>query len=97
MNKNLQTILESLGTEYAIKNIDLEDCIYRDLGDFDIEISGCNKKNGPHAVYVWQKKPLSIVYRKQGIRTLRGLKIELNRTMEMNEARKHGIKWPEEV
>lgn len=97
MNKNLMALLEELGPNYHIQAIDFEDCIYRDLGDYDIEISGCRKKNGPFSVFVWLKSKKTIVYRKAGIRTTRGLKAELNYVMELNEARKHGVKWPEEV
>lgn len=91
---NLLKMIKLLGADYGIKRIDFEDCVYRDLGDFDIEISGCGRKRGPFDVYVRQKQPLRIVYQKHNIRNHRELKIELNRVMEMHEARKQsGVKW----
>lgn len=97
MDKNLQNMLNELGQNYGIQTIDMEDCIYRDLGDYEIEISGCRKKNGPFSVFIWLKSKKTIVYRKTGIRSLRRLKSELNHVMELNQAREQGIKWPEEV
>lgn len=96
MNKNLKTMLTALGPNYRVKRIDMEDCPYRDLGDFDIEISGCRKRKGPFHVFVWQKSPLTIVHRKLDLKSIATLKRELSHIEEMNEARKHNIKWPEE-
>ncbi|ARF70684.1 hypothetical protein B7C51_24740 (plasmid) [Paenibacillus larvae subsp. pulvifaciens] len=54
ISKNLKAVLEHLGNQYTVKTIDLEECAYRKLNDrYDIEISGCRKKNGPYHVYVW--------------------------------------------
>lgn len=96
MNSNLQNHLNLMGPGFQIKSIDQEDCIYRDLGDYDIEISGGHRKNGPFHLYVWRKKGLSIVYRKLDIRSIARLKAALNLVLELHEARKQGIKWPEE-
>jgi hypothetical protein len=80
MHKGLKQTLEYLGPDYTMKVIDLEECAYRDLGEYDIEISGCRKKR--YRVYVWQKKPLKIVYASEVIRTLPALKAELDRLVE---------------
>ena len=51
-----QSLCESLGEEYSIRNIDFENCIYRDFGNgFNVEISGTytlNVKN-PATIYLW--------------------------------------------
>lgn len=48
-------LLAYLGKEYGKNRIDGENVIYRDLGDYDIEISGCHTKNQPVSIYVWNK------------------------------------------
>ena len=45
MNKNTLTrsqleLLDYLGTQYTVKRIDGLDCIYRDFGDYDVEVCG---------------------------------------------------------
>ena len=35
-----QDLLDYLGKQYTVKRIDGLDCIYRDFGDYDVEISG---------------------------------------------------------
>ncbi|MBE3570852.1 MAG: hypothetical protein IMW92_12300 [Bacillales bacterium] len=97
MNRNIQEVLKVLGKEYTVKNIDGEDCVYRDLGEYDIEISGCDEKRKPFSVYVWKKSPKTIVYRKQGIKTLPRLCGELNYVMELYRAKLQGVPFPEEV
>jgi hypothetical protein len=97
VNKNLREVLTSVGKEYTVKTIDFEECVYRDLGDFDIEVSGCNYKRSEFGVYVWSKSPQTIVYRKQGIKTIPRLCLELNYVLELHEARLQGHHWPEEV
>lgn len=55
MQKHLKEGLKLLGSDYTIKNIDFEDCIYRKLNDLiDFEISHCKKG---YTVFVWQLKP----------------------------------------
>lgn len=48
------------GKPYRKHIIDGENVIYRDLGDYDIEISGGHRITQPFAIYVWCKKPLWI-------------------------------------
>lgn len=96
MNKNMKEVLAELGSDYTTKVIDWEDCIYRDLGQFDIEVSGCNYKNRTYGVYVWSKLPQQIVYSKHDIKTIPGLCKELNYVLELHQARLQGQHWPEE-
>ena len=35
-----QDLLDYLGKQYTVKRIDGLDCIYRDFGDYDVEICG---------------------------------------------------------
>ena len=48
--------MDYLGNDYIVKNIDLEPCIYRDFGSYDVEISG-GYYTRPFRIYVWQTKP----------------------------------------
>jgi hypothetical protein len=89
-------VLKAVGNEYTVKIIDGEDCVYRDLGEYEIEISGCAEKRKPFSVYVWKKFPQMIVYRKQVIKTLPRLCGELNYVMELYHARLQGVPFPEE-
>ena len=52
-------LLAYLGSDYCKNRIDGENVIYRDLGDYDIEISGCHTKNQPVAIFVWNKADLT--------------------------------------
>ena len=61
MQNNLTTrqreLLAFLGNDYTAKVIDQSESIYRDLGDYDIEvIGGCTRRNKFH-VFLWQRKP----------------------------------------
>ena len=56
-------LLAYLGKAYGKNRIDGENVIYRDLGDYDIEISGCHTKNQPVSIYVWEKKSGFISWR----------------------------------
>ena len=49
-------LLNYLGGKPYCKNIiDGENVVYRDLGVYDIEISGGHRKTQPFAIYVWLK------------------------------------------
>ena len=52
-------LLSYLGSDYCKNRIDGENVIYRDLGDYDIEISGCHTKKQPVAIFVWKKADLT--------------------------------------
>ena len=55
MTKKQRETLAYLGEPYRLQRIDLEDCIYRDLGNgYDIEVSGLRKpmKRGTYCNFV---------------------------------------------
>jgi len=53
-SKNQRELLNFLGAEYSIKEIDFEPCLYRKINArYDIEISGTLRKRHPISVYVW--------------------------------------------
>ncbi len=51
-----QVLRDCLGENYTQKWIDGETVIYRDLGDYDIEISGGHGRSQRVGVYVWEKR-----------------------------------------
>ena len=57
-------LLKYLGGQPYRKNIiDGENVVYRDLGVYDIEISGGHRKTQPFNIYVWLKSYPQIVER----------------------------------
>lgn len=50
-------LLEKLGDPYRVNRIDGAGCIYRDFGDYDVEICGGRTKRAPYHIFVWRKKP----------------------------------------
>lgn len=69
--KKIKTVLAELGTNYEIKAIDSENCIYRDLKNgYDIEVSGLDnaKRDFVATVYVWETSP-----RTRTVETIRGI------------------------
>lgn len=56
LTKRKQSLLQYLGKDYIAKNIDCEPCIYRDFGEYDIEISGGHKNSECVTIYLWEKK-----------------------------------------
>ena len=52
-------LLSYLGSDYCKNRIDGENVIYRDLGNYEIEISGCHTKKQPVAIFVWNKTDLT--------------------------------------
>ncbi|MCL6615786.1 MAG: hypothetical protein K6T39_01430 [Anoxybacillus ayderensis] len=53
-NKSLKEVLDFLGDSYSVQKIDGMPTVYRKLNDYyDIEIDGCQYKNTPYRVYVW--------------------------------------------
>lgn len=77
--RNVEKVIRELGGEpYRLVVIDFEPCVYRDLGDYDIEVSGCGNERGPYFIFVWKKEPYPhIVKRIKFIKTLTDLKAEL--------------------
>ena len=65
--KRKKELLSRLGSNYEARIIDGEPCVYRDLGDYDIEISGGSYRR-PFYIFVWQKCPhLEIVERYKNV------------------------------
>ena len=61
MNKNTltgcqQDLLDYLGKQYTVKRIDGLDCIYRDFGDYDVEVCGGRTNRARFHIFVWKKK-----------------------------------------
>ncbi len=85
-SKKIMDIRDQLGSEYSIKVIDLENCIYRKLNNkYDIEISGLdNRKHGFHcAVYLWSISPtMSIEATYEDVSSLEQL-LEILKSLEM--------------
>ena len=76
----IHEICQELGNLYEIRVIDLENVIYRDLGNgFDFEISGLDNQSSTikAMVYVWQQKPKEII-EKLPVRSLDELKTVLS-------------------
>ena len=63
LNKYQRELLMYLGKDYTVGIIDGGECIYRDLGDFDIEIIGGRTPKGKFHVFVWKKSNTEIVER----------------------------------
>lgn len=60
ISKTLTDISKELGSQYEIKQIDLEDCIYLNLHNgYDFEISGTRRRLGKIwcTLYIWQLNP----------------------------------------
>ena len=57
-------MLRELGPAWRIQVIDLEPCVYRDLGKHDIEVSAVHGLKGSKiSIYVWDKADLTIIER----------------------------------
>ena len=54
-------MLEALGTPWTMKVIDGENCIYQNLGDYEISISGGQQRTSLFHIYVWKKSPIYTV------------------------------------
>ena len=53
-DKYISELCEKCGVGYTLKTIDLERCIYKDLGNgYDIEISCANKAKEKAWIYIW--------------------------------------------
>lgn len=54
-NRPMSELMEFLGEDfYTVKRIDFEDCICRAIENYEIEISGCGKKNICVDLYLWR-------------------------------------------
>ena len=59
-----QVLLTQLGSPWTMQRIDFEPCVYRDLGLYDIEISGGRTKRENINIFVWEKSPYFTVIEK---------------------------------
>ena len=79
VSKTVTDVCKELGSNYEIKEIDLEDCIYRNLNNgFDFEISGTKKRLGNISctLYIWKTEPSTeiveiVEFKKVGITRLK--------------------------
>ncbi len=58
--RKLHKLQRELGNKYTIKKIDGNECIYRNMGDYDVEILvGCESMYGKGKVVIclWQTRP----------------------------------------
>lgn len=63
-------LLEYLGEPYTTMTIDWENCVYLDMNDYDIEISGGKTIRSRLDIYVWQKRGrLQIIERHMGVKS----------------------------
>lgn len=58
LSKGKQRLLEYLGEPYTTKIIDYENCVYLNMGDYDIEISRGLTIRSKIDIYVWRTKDL---------------------------------------
>jgi len=63
-----QELLSLLGEPWTMQRIDFEPCVYRDLGLYDIEISGGRTRKAEINIYVWKKHPdLDVIEQHRGL------------------------------
>ncbi len=55
-----QALLTLLGEPWTMQQIDFEPCVYRDLGSFDIEISGGRTRKAEIFIYVVRSALFSV-------------------------------------
>ena len=64
-----QRLLDYLGEPYTTMKIDYENCVYLDMGEYDIEISRGKTIRSDVDIYVWRKKGgLEIVERHMNLK-----------------------------
>lgn len=60
--KLLQKIISDIGSPYEIRNVDMEDVIYRRLDNgYEFEVSGIYSSSGKCTLYVWGTDPKKVV------------------------------------
>lgn len=84
--KKIKEFCAKLGEPYSIRVIDLENVIYRDLGNgYDFEISGLDnqKKSFQATLFIWQTKPdLHMIEQVSNISSFENLVTELDKALE---------------
>ena len=86
-SKYLADLFSFLGKDkYYVSRIDLEDCICRRIKNYEIELSGCNRKKMNINLYLWELSdngwPLHTVAHKFGIRSKYALCAVIDRIEE---------------
>lgn len=56
LTKNKQELLNYLGEKYNTKEAHMEPIIYRDFGDFDVEILGAHEEGLSAKILFWHKR-----------------------------------------
>ena len=57
MGKKFDDTLKYLDSDYSVKGIDLEECIYRKIGNIEIEISGLQSYGKYDAtIFIWENE-----------------------------------------
>ncbi|WP_195376744.1 hypothetical protein [Anaerotruncus rubiinfantis] len=71
----IDIVREYLGDPYVVTSIDLEDVIYRNLGNgYEFEVSGIRTIDSTCSLYVWSENPRQIVGIYRGIKGRKNLK-----------------------
>ena len=96
--KRIKNACDYLGEPYTLNYIDFENVIYRDLGEYDIEVSGLdNSKSSFFAdIYVWSKPPgRQIVHTVRNVKSLSDLK-DLLGAIACSYLQNRGVTLPSE-
>lgn len=84
----IKSLCEELGDKYSVRVFDLENVIYRDLGNgYDFELSGVdnNKKHLCATLYIWNNIQNVIVEKVERISSVEDLKSILNNMVDKYE------------
>lgn len=83
--KKIRDICQALGADYSLKVFDLENVIYRDLGNgYDFEVSNLdNRKQSIDArIYIWDNRKNQVVETIRDIHSVEDLRTALDRSVE---------------
>lgn len=83
--KKIRDICQALGTDYSLKVFDLENVIYRDLGNgYDFEVSNLDnhKQSIDARIYIWDNRRNQIVEKICDIHSVEELKAALEHSAE---------------
>ena len=83
--KKIRETCKALGTDYTIRVFDLENVIYRDLGNgYDFEVSNLDnqKKSFEPVLYIWDNRKHHIVETISDIHSVEELKSVLDQSVK---------------
>lgn len=83
--KKIRETCKALGTDYTIRVFDLENVIYRDLGNgYDFEVSNLDnqKKSFEPVLYIWDNRKPHIVETISDIHSVEELKSVLDQSVK---------------